>query len=546
LTIEKSSKEVSKTTGKLNKDDVQKCRLLEEKSRETKIQSQVTPATVNDDNAVIASDMNHDSNQELEIKKPEPVSPLIESHINESYLPEKSDTVNPAIEFGSCKNVEIEKHEHSLDIQQEGSDSRISEQPSTPRKQLCPIEKISHDEPESIIIAGSVKLLTAKYELKHEDPSESCFSPRTSTNMVDEANGRIMKAGLHHADELKAVITKDISGKTEVEPQQQVQRISEVNDGKDAYVFNASKDTMLSEEPNYRNEQREVELSSVVLAIIPQNDHLNVDEPIPEINPDEENEKFITIMESPTEITQLSRNSQTTVKNSDIAVTDQICGRQDKSSFTSPNKSEIVEINQIYETLRGIQNKWGDHFKETPDIERWIAQGKSAIRRDVGVDEEDIAEEGENQCYSEDTEAGDEGIRVLTSVSGEGEDINTSTKDVCESVSVKRAAQEAADHGRPNHEVKDLHVTKGGETLQTPSKPVAQSFPHSFPHIRKLSSWSCTECTYRNPPGHICEICLEPRQRQNEFTPEHFYVKKKSMVTSMRRKWWKKLRKRNK
>jgi len=164
------------------------------------------------------------------------------------------------------------------------------------------------------------------------------------------------------------------------------------------------------------------------------------------------------------------------------------------------------------------------------------------MRSDAGRDKDDITEEteGENCWHSEDVfeEAG-EGIKrnvnVSMSDSREGEDINTSKEDRCKSVPVRSAAQEAADHGRPDHQGKDSHVTKGGETPRTPTKPAAPSFP---PRSSR-GSWSCTVCTYRNLSGDFCEICLKRRQWQDEFTPEHVYVKKKSMVTSMKRRWWK-------
>jgi len=122
-------------------------------------------------------------------------------------------------------------------------------------------------------------------------------------------------------------------------------------------------------------------------------------------------------------------------------------------------------------------------------------------------------------------------------------DVNTPKQNGSKRVAVKSAAQEAADDVRAKHYAEDHHVTKGGGTPQTPTKPVFKPFLNrSDP-----GSWCCKVCTYLNSTGNFCGMCTaERRQWENKFTsPDCFRVKKKSISSSMKRMWWRKRGKRS-
>jgi len=536
------TKEVSKTNGNFNKHNVQKLELLEEEWRETKIQIEATLAKRNENSEVIGSDMNPASSQMLEIEKPQAVNPHIKPNKNESSGLETPDVVNPDIKFGLCKTFEIEKPEGPRDIQLDGKNSHASEEESMLKDQFGPGKgkDTIHDIPASITISDTVKLLPAKHELKHEDRSESCLISQTTRNKVDESKDRILEDRLQHAHESTSVDAVDIYTQ-QVELQQQVQRNFTESAGKDAPVFNISKET--SDEPNCSNEQHEVELGSTISALTPQNIYLKIDEPTHEMNPNGEKENSIAISESPLEVNQISTNSHSPDGNSTIAVINQICRRLEKSTKTPANKSEIVEINEIYDTLRGIEVKWGGDVRYVPyTFDRKGAKNKPLIRRDAGREKDDITEqtEGENWCSSQDAfEEADEGVkkndRMLMSDGRKEGDINTAKQNES---AVKSAAQEAADDVRPE----DHHVTKGGGTPRTPKKPA----PKPFIRRSDLGSWSCTVCTYLNSTGDFCEMCTAGRcQWQNEFTSPDCFRVKKSISSSMKRMWWRKRGKRN-
>jgi len=501
---------------------------LEEEVCGPETDSPVSEKKSDEDYSVVGANIKPSINMVLnKIEKADQRYPQIEPYLKEDSELEKVVAVNQDSKPGSLDSFQILELAILNETEVEPDKNLLESEESFGTKiKLCQNIKRSHDKNASIIRAGTVKLLQAKYELKQSISTTSSIISHITGHGTELVNDQTIEDVLLQEDDSAIINAEGICQNYAVNHHKKAQIGPENSLSKCVPVFHS---------PNC-NEQGVNQNTCSCITV--QKNFLIEDERTHNIKLEEEQGNKKIVLKSPSEVEQFCRSPHTPIHKTNIEGINQINENPGGSTCTSTNKSEIVEINQIYESLKGIQTRWGDEVSSRTHIVE--------TKRDHQLEENDIADHTEREDRRDDEEFFEEdnegietrSIRVMMLDGRQPKkDINQMKNDKCERFAVEKAAQEAADDVRPKHKVILPTITRGGEVQ---SETTAQA--HSISNKPILESWSCDVCTYINLTGDLCEICLiGTRQKKVVFKPKSrgFHIKK-SMATSMRRLWWRK------
>lgn len=422
---------------KTNMQDVQNCKLLEGNANGA---SAVFPVSVGksvNDGSVIEADINHDINLTPDVYEK---LTALDPHIQQSCAP---IPVNKLESRKQGKLTKLKVHAQPVKLRGVNKKSDSEAEPKLQHDQSK--EKDLDDKPEDMVTAGTVKLSSAKHELKREHSLQPCLISSVIDHRVNEASDQTLQNNLPSFDKPLADVCKTKEGSTLCE----VQQHSKENTSKVGSVI-AKKNVI-----NSSNKTQTFETAPRVLAT-PQRNKVKDEHPREIIPADGSNMK--KIMKTPSEKKPLGRGFETPNQKSNIAGTDQICESLSKSASKSANK--LVENGTSNDELREIQNKKECNIKN---------RGDTLDKSNANKHLYNIAERtpGENWSNEEDRILDDGPVeRASRHVTSNERSPSELTKQIkeneCEKNAAATAAEEAVNDHRLDQSVSHHSVSRGG------------------------------------------------------------------------------------